>query len=154
MKNLLVIAIFILTSSCTYKNTHGYNLHTYKNDIHKEYFIHESISFLKTQYPPAHYKIIFINTDDDKFSMLFINRLRNMGYAISEVTPKESEIIEAKKNEIKLSYSISYVYETNKKTKEYYISLQLFSNDSVYSKAYMTNSLDEFPKPLGNWSVR
>lgn len=154
MKNLLLITIFIVTSSCTYKNMHGYNLYTYENDLYKEYLIHESISFLKIQHPPARYKIIFMSVEDDRFSTLFINRLRNIGYAISEITAKESEIIKVKKNEIKLSYSIDYIYEVDKNSKEYYISLQLFSNDSVYSKVYMTNSLDELPQPLGSWSAR
>ncbi len=153
MKKLLIL-IFIITSSCAPKNTPGYNLYTYENDIYKEYFIHESISFLKTQRPPAHYKIIFVTKKGDRFATLFINRLRSTGYAISEISPEELATVKTKINEIKLSYSIDYIYEIDKNSQEYYISLQLFSNNSVYSKVYKTNSLDELPQSLGSWTAR
>ncbi len=154
MKKLLLMALIIFTTGCSYTHINGYNLHTYENDIYKEYFIHESISFLKVQQPPAHRKIVFIDIKDDGFSTLFVNRLRSTGYAISEITLEELEVFNAKKNEFKFSYSIDYVYERTKDTQVYYISLQLFVNDYIYSKIYVTNSLSELPQPLGSWSAK
>ena len=151
---VLILLLFFIVTGCSYNHIKGYNLHTYENNLFKEYFMHESTSLIKTQLTPSRSKLVFIGDKNDDYSELFISRLRNMGYSILEISTDELKLYSSKKDDTTFSYSVDYVYKKEKKTNFYYISLHLFLNNFTYSKMYLINSLGELPQPLGNWTVK